>query len=116
MLNVAKTSLDIESRSSFCGIRHKIWIDLDNSPHVPFFVPIMEELRKHGYDLLLTSRDNAQVLELLRASGLECNAYGRHYGKNKLFKVIGLGARALQLAPAILREKPALALSHGSRS
>ncbi len=113
---MAKTSLDIETRSSVCGISHKIWIDLDNSPHVPFFVPIIEELRKSRYELLLTSRDNAQVLELLRASGLECNAYGRHYGKNKIFKVLGLGARALQLAPSVLREKPVLAVSHGSRS
>ena len=27
----------------------KIWIDLDNSPHVPFFHPIIEELDKAGY-------------------------------------------------------------------
>ena len=26
----------------------KIWIDIDNSPHVPFFVPIIEEPRHKG--------------------------------------------------------------------
>ncbi|MCZ2155363.1 MAG: hypothetical protein LC114_15915 [Bryobacterales bacterium] len=30
----------------------KIWIDLDNTPHVPFFAPIMEELQSHGYSMV----------------------------------------------------------------
>jgi len=25
------------------AVRNKIWIDLDNSPHVPFFLPILED-------------------------------------------------------------------------
>jgi len=104
------------SPAPVCGKRHKIWIDFDNSPHVPFFLPIIEELKKRGYDLLLTSRDNAQVLGLLALHGLECKTYGRHYGRNKLRKIMGLGGRAAQLAPLVLRERPDLALSHGSRS
>ena len=98
------------------GSRHKIWIDLDNSPHVPFFVPIIEELKQRGYEILLTARDNAQVTELIRWNKLDCRLYGHHYGKNKLFKILGIGMRAVQLAPLILREKPDLALSHVSRS
>jgi predicted glycosyltransferase len=95
---------------------HKIWIDLDNSPHVPLFVPIIEELTKRGYNLLLTARDNAQVLELLDYYQLKCRCYGRHYGKYKPVKVLGIGLRVLQLAPLILKEKPDFALSHGSRT
>jgi hypothetical protein len=38
-----------------------IWIDLDNSPHVPFFAPIIKELRRCGYSVLLTARDAFQV-------------------------------------------------------
>src|SRR2546426_7804801 len=89
----------------------KIWIDLDNSPHVPFFLPIIQELKQRGYNILLTSRDNAQVLELLKYNQLECRHYGRHYGKYKPIKVLGLGLRTLQLAPLILQEKPDLAVS-----
>src|SRR5579862_4496636 len=96
--------------------KHKIWIDLDNSPHVPLFVPIIEELTARGYDLLLTARDNAQVLELLEYYHLKCRCYGRHYGKYKPIKALGIGFRALQLAPLILREAPDFALSHGSRT
>src|SRR5262249_38140534 len=97
-------------------VRHKIWIDLDNSPHVPFFVPIIEELKQRRYRILLTARDNAQVPELIKWNNLDCRIYGHHYGKNKALKILGIGMRAVQLAPLIRREKPDLALSHGSRS
>jgi uncharacterized protein len=115
-MRTLETVIQKASPTSPCGIRHKIWIDLDNSPHVPFFVPVIEELKQRRYTLLLTARDNAQVAELLRCNQLECRLYGHHYGKNKLFKILGIGMRSVQLAPLILREKPHLALSHGSRS
>ena len=94
----------------------KIWIDLDNSPHVPFFVPIIQELRQRGYNLLLTARDNAQVRELAQYHHLDCRYFGHRFGRNLLVKVLGTSARVFQLAPVVLREKPDLALSHGSRS
>lgn len=97
-------------------INAKIWIDLDNSPHVPFFAPIIKEFEKRGYSVVLTSRDAYQVSELVDLFGLTCKKLGRHYGKNKILKVLGVCMRALQLVPLMLREKPALALSHGSRA
>jgi len=96
--------------------RRKIWIDLDNSPHVPFFAPIIHELKQRGHTLLLTARNNAQVLELVDYHRLDCRYFGHRFGKNKLLKVLGTGARVFQLASLIIREKPDLALSHGSRS
>lgn len=98
------------------GRQKKIWIDLDNTPHVPLFEPIAEELSRRGYKVLLTARDAFQVCELADQKGLRYKKVGRHYGKNKLAKVLGLFYRALQLAPFALREKPDLALSHGARS
>ena len=94
----------------------KIWIDLDNTPHVPLFRPIIRELRAQGYEVLVTARDAFQVWELADRMGLECAKIGRHYGKHRLLKGMGLCYRAAQLAPLILREKPILAVSHGSRS
>ena len=32
--------------AALCG--GKIWVDLDNTPHVPFFKPIIRELEKRG--------------------------------------------------------------------
>ncbi len=94
----------------------KIWIDLDNTPHVPFFKPIIRELEKRGHEVVLTARDAFQVCELAERMGLECKPVGRHYGKNKFMKVLGLGLRSAQLLPFLLRERPALGLSHGSRA
>jgi len=96
--------------------RRRIWIDLDNSPHVPFFRPIIEELREREYSLLLTARDAFQVTELTKLHQIPCRAIGRHYGKNKFMKVLGLVVRSAQLLPLIVREKPDLAVSHGSRA
>ena len=39
----------------------KVWIDLDNSPHVPFFAPIVRELEARGCSIVLTARDAALV-------------------------------------------------------
>lgn len=94
----------------------KIWIDLDNTPHVPFFIPVIEELEQRGHQVVLTSRDAYQVRELADAMGMPHTMIGRHYGKNLAMKFIGLLTRSAQLLPFCLAEKPGLALSHGSRS
>jgi predicted glycosyltransferase len=94
----------------------KIWIDLDNTPHVPFFVPIIRELESRGYLVVLSARDAFQVCELADRKSLQYKKIGRHFGKNKILKLMGLFLRTIQLFPFLLREKPDLALSHGSRS
>ena len=95
--------------------RKKIWIDLDNSPHVPFFLPIIEELRGKGYEVVLTARDSYQVVELLRFHHLSCKVVGRHWGKHRILKMLGTCLRAARLLPLIIKQKPDLAVSHGSR-
>jgi predicted glycosyltransferase len=94
----------------------KIWIDLENSPHVPFFKPIMEELERRGHSIVLTARDCFQVCDLADLFHLQYRRIGRHYGKHTLAKVAGLGIRVLQMTPGMLLEKPDLSVSHGSRS
>src|SRR5258707_6656198 len=94
----------------------KIWIDLDNTPHVPFFAPIIEELQKCNYSVMVTARDCFQVRELADLLHLNYKLIGHHSGKSKIRKVAGLCFRALQLIPTILKEMPDLAVSNGSRS
>lgn len=105
-----------ESKVSLRSDPKKIWIDLDNSPHVPFFLPIIEGLEKAGYQIFLTARDSYQVCELLRLHHLSCPVVGRHYGKKQILKLLGTGLRAMQLLPLAIAEKPDLAISHGSRA
>ena len=94
----------------------KIWIDLDNTPHVPFFLPIIEELRARGYPVVLTARDSYQVCQLLEFHGLWCKVVGRHWGKNRLLKVVGTCLRAAQLLSIAMIERPNVAVAHGSRA
>ena len=94
----------------------KIWVDIDNSPHVPFFLPIIEELQARGFDVLLTARDMYQVCELLEYYKLPCKVIGGHWGKNKILKVLVNVKRVLNLLPTAGRFRPDLALSHGSRA
>ena len=96
--------------------RKKVWIDLDNSPHVPFFVPIIEDLEKRGYSIFLTARHAAQVDELLDLYHLDGRRVGSSYGKRTLAKVAGTVVRACRLLPMVFKEKPLFALSHGSRA
>jgi predicted glycosyltransferase len=94
----------------------KIWIDIDNSPHVPFFIPIIEELQKRGHQILLTARDSYQVCELLEFHHLACKVVGSHWGKNRLLKTMGTLGRAARLMLLAFREKPDLAVSLVSRA
>jgi predicted glycosyltransferase len=94
----------------------KVWIDLENSPHVPFFGPIIKELEERGCQVVLTARDCFQVCELADMAGLKYRKIGRHYGKNSIAKLVGLGFRVVQMTPFALREKPTITVCHGSRS
>ncbi|MGA8736015.1 MAG: DUF354 domain-containing protein [Terriglobales bacterium] len=91
-------------------------MDLDNSPHVPFFRPIIDELRKRNYEVLVTARDAYQVRELLEFYGVSAKLIGRHYGKHKVLKGIGTCWRALAVTAGVRKEKIDLAITHGSRA
>jgi uncharacterized protein len=104
------------STAAGTGRNRKLWIDLDNTPHVPFFRPIIRELEARGFEVVVTARDAFQVRELAERLQLEVRTIGAHYGKNPLWKAWGLARRSMQLLPCALRERPLIGLSHGARS
>ncbi|MCR4432382.1 MAG: DUF354 domain-containing protein, partial [Tepidanaerobacteraceae bacterium] len=103
-------------KSALSHLKKNIWIDLDNTPHVPFFIPIKRELKRRNYRVLLTARDAFQVKELAQQNNLFFKTIGRHYGRHKLKKLAGWFLRSLQLIPFIIKYRPDIAISHGSRS
>lgn len=111
-----KHSIDTPALPGRPGAGKRIWIDLDNSPHVPFFLPIIEELEKRAYRVVLTARNSYQVCELLKFHHISCRVIGVHWGKNRALKILGTLFRAIQLLAAIIRERIDLAVSHGSRA
>jgi predicted glycosyltransferase len=93
-----------------------IWIDLDNTPHVPFFAPIINELERRGHPVTLTARDAYQTCELADLAGLPYTRVGRHFGRRRAMKILGTGLRAVQLLRIARAARPGLAVAHGSRS
>ena len=72
-----RVAVPVRSEGAYRG--KTVWIDIDNSPHVPFFLPIIEELEKHGIELVLTARDMYQVCELLAYFHLPCKVMGTSF-------------------------------------
>ena len=93
-----------------------IWFDLDNSPHVPLFRPIIKLLEKQGISRKVTARDFAQTKELLEFWNIDHLLIGEHAGSNKLRKVVNLWHRSSQLKDLMRNDDIGLAVSHGSRS
>ncbi|MDD3641951.1 MAG: DUF354 domain-containing protein [Candidatus Krumholzibacteria bacterium] len=94
----------------------RIWIDLDNSPHVPLFRPIIDELGRRGAECVITARDFAQTTSLLEFWEIPFRQIGRHGGKRTSGKILNLFSRANELRRYIRDERVDLALSHGSRT
>jgi len=94
----------------------KIWIDLDNSPHVPLFRPIIRELNARNVDTVITARDYAQTKKLLELWEIPHRLIGTHGGKSKVRKILNLLGRAEKLRRHVKGESIDLALSHGSRT
>lgn len=107
---------DVKASDKNIKMTKRVWIDLDNTPHVPFFIPIIDELKKHGIEVVLTARDMYQTRELLEFFELSCKVVGSHYGKNKALKVLSNCVRTALLAPTAATARPDLAVSHGARA
>ena len=93
----------------------KIWIDLANAPHVPFFVPIIRELERRGHYVILTMRDFNQTAEISQKNGLRGTIIGKHGGKSSVGKLLNLFSRAAKLACFCIKSGGVdIAVSHNS--
>lgn len=103
-------------------MKKAIWIDVDNSPHVPLFAPLIKYYQEKGVEVILTARNHSQTIELLQNLGFErgFGIVGKHYGKNKIHKILGLLTRAKQLISYLKKLRRTyevkVAVSHGSRA
>jgi uncharacterized protein len=94
----------------------KIWIDIANSPQVLFMNPIIKELQKRGYDLVITTRQHSETVSLADSFGFSHTVIGAHGGGSFIGKGLALILRAIRLI-WFLREKHVdLAVSGSSYS
>jgi predicted glycosyltransferase len=93
----------------------RVWIDVTNSPHVVFFLPLVRLLRERGHDVTLTARDFAQTLELLEDAALEHVVVGPpHGGVSRAAKASAMAQRLWALRRFARGRGFDLALSHAS--
>lgn len=91
-----------------------IWIDLANSPHVPFFRALIPEFEKHGIEVETTAREFAQTVEMAEAAGLAPVVIGGHGGRALHGKAGNLIGRARALRKWARGRGFNLAVSHNS--
>jgi uncharacterized protein len=91
-----------------------LWIDLANSPHVPFFRALIPEFERRGVEVEITARQFAQTVELAEAAGLRPVVIGAHGGRALAGKAGNLIGRAAALRKWARGRGVELAVSHNS--
>jgi predicted glycosyltransferase len=94
----------------------RIWIDLANSPHVPFFKALAARFVELGHEIEITARDFAETVPLAKAAGLAPQVVGAHGGRQVSAKAGNLMSRAWSLATWARKRQFDLAISHNSYS
>ena len=88
---------------------------MTNSPHVPFFRPLIGLLEERGHEVRVSARDFAQTLELLNAAAIEHDVVGPpHGGAGRAGKIRAMGSRLRALRAWARPQGFDLALSHAS--
>ena len=92
----------------------RIWIDLANSPHVPFFRALIPEFVARGHQVEISARDFAQTVELALNAGMTPHVIGGHGGGSITGKAGNLIGRAGALRKWARDRGFDIALSHNS--
>jgi predicted glycosyltransferase len=75
----------------------RIWIDFINSPQVSFFEPLVDELTKEGHEFILTCRDSANTVQLVKQRNWPHQVIGEGVEKSFSKKLMAFPARILNL-------------------
>ena len=94
----------------------RIWIDLANSPHVPFFSALRQEFLNLGHEIEFTARDFAETVPLAEQSELGAVTVGGYGGRRVAGKASNLASRAWELARWARGRRIDLVVSHNSYS
>jgi len=94
----------------------RLWIDLANSPHVPFFKALTRRFIAEGHEIETTAREFAETIPLANAAGFAPHVVGAHAGRALSAKAGGMVNRAWALGAWARKRGFDLALSHNSYS
>src|ERR1043165_7939553 len=94
----------------------RLWIDLANSPHVPFFKALAERFKAQGHEIETTAREFAETIPLAQAAGFAPHVVGVHGGGGGSWQGGWPVSRAWGLAQGARGRPFDLAISHNSYS
>ncbi len=94
----------------------RIWIDLANSPHVPFFRALKTEFIARGHEVDVTARAFAETVALAQAAGFAPVVISGHGGRDLAGKAGNLVQRSWALRQWARGRRFDLAVGHNSYS
>lgn len=92
----------------------KVWFDILTPKQVMFFGRAIELLRRSGHDVLCTSRQYREAVELARVKKLEVKIAGSHGGADRYSKLRMSANRVYELAEIVNRFGPEVAITFSS--
>ena len=92
----------------------KVWVDCTAAAHPLVLRPIIELLEERGDEVFVTAREYGQTEGVLERLGVPYRSVGRHAGAGRLRKGLAVGGRSAGLARLVWKERPDLAIAHGS--
>ena len=92
----------------------KVFIDILTPKQCMLFSKLSQKLEKEGHEILKTTREYREVVQLIRLMGIDAKILGRHGGETVMGKLTASIERTLQLASLIQEWKPDVAVSFSS--
>lgn len=98
--------------SNNCSL--KVWFDILTPKQVMFFKHAAKALRQSGHEVLCTSREYREAVELARIKGTKLAIVGRHGGADRYDKLVAGTERILELANIVKKFGPDVAVTFSS--
>jgi uncharacterized protein len=92
----------------------KVWVDCTAVAHPLVLRPVIERLEAQGHEVFVTAREHGQTLGVLKRLGISYTRVGKHGGGSLPGKLWAVFTRSSQLLPIVWKQRPQLAIGHGS--
>ena len=92
----------------------RIWFDILTPKQVMFFKPAVDLFMEDGHELLCTSREYREVVELSKIKQIHLKIVGRHGGAGKYEKLCESANRIFELSHMIKQFEPDVAIAFSS--
>ena len=92
----------------------RIWVDFINSPQVSFFDPLIPELEKEGHEFIITCRDSANTVDLVKQRNWKHHVIGTKSEKKFFNKLLSFPKRVFTLYRYLKDKKIDVAICQSS--